>query len=141
MYWLERFAPKAARRIRKEYADVFAALDGFEDEWGRFEGETQESATWAWEAICDALNDCTAPYMRFGTHDGDPTDFGFWVDFDNLEEDVRCGEVIDWQETREAHCYRAGTLAVDINDHGNVSLLEVRYNGKRREWREVWGVV
>jgi hypothetical protein len=138
---LDRFAPKAARKIRKEFTEVFAALDGFEDEWGRFEGETQEAAEWVLEALQDALQNCGAPYTWFGAHDGDASDFGYWVDFDNLEEDIRSGDLLTWQETREAHCYRAGTLAADINDHGNVSLLEVRYHNGKREWRNVWAVV
>jgi hypothetical protein len=140
MYTLERFAPKAARRIRREYSDVFAVLDTF-GEWDRFGEETQEAAGWAWEAICDRLDDCAAPYMYFGATEGDFSDFGFWPCLDSLQEDVRSGEVIDWQKTKEAHCYRAGTLAVDINDHGNVSLLEVRYHNGKREWRNVWGIV
>ena len=44
--------------------------------------------------LIDAINEYRLPYTYFGTNYGDGADFGWWIDFDNLNESVRESESI-----------------------------------------------
>lgn len=44
--------------------------------------------------LMDALNDAAPPFTRFGAHEGDGSDFGFWVDHERLDEAISSGEVV-----------------------------------------------
>lgn len=76
---LEKYAPEKAAQLRKEYGDVYDAvelgaicldlcLDGY---------------IWLVEDLFDALNELAPEGYYFGAHPGDGSDFGFWeVDSD-----------------------------------------------------------
>jgi hypothetical protein len=75
-----------------------------------------EDAGYAIDELIDALNEYAPPHVRFGAHDGDGADFGWWpVDFDGCElvsldtksVDVSCG------------------LLVEVNDHGNITVQKL----------------
>lgn len=78
-----------------------------------------------------ALNNFAPPYGYFGAHEGDGSDFGFWLSdldaFDGLRVD-------DTSEVPPD--YRGEVL--HVNDHGNVSLYLATAPGKLRE---IWAVV
>jgi len=99
----------------------------------------------------DAINEYRLPYTYFGTLWGDGADFGWWLDFDNLNESVRESESItqDLRSTgglsdeeswiqecdcQEPDCIGKHGFIVHVNDHGNVTLLD--HNRK-----DVWAVV
>lgn len=98
--------------------------DDGERESGYWESE---SCMYDLETLSDLLNEFAPPYSYFGAHEGDGSDYGFWVNFDLIDEDVRNGDLIklpsgdDWpeDELRERpECM--GVLYV--TDHGNMSL-------------------
>ena len=63
----------------------------------QYETETDVDESIASEIVnelIDAINEYRLPYTYFGTNYGDGADFGWWIDFDNLNESVRESESI-----------------------------------------------
>lgn len=83
----------------------------------------------------DALQEFAPPYCRFGAHEGDGADFGFWPCVDSLENDAfscpACPtfDVLKVNDTADAPSY-----VLHVNDHGNVTLYRI-------ELVEEWGLV
>ena len=120
----------------------------------QYETETDVDESIASEIVnelIDAINEYRLPYTYFGTNYGDGAHFGWWIDFDNLNESVRESESItqdlrssdrlsdeeSWiQECdcQENDCIGKHGFIVHVNDHGNVTLLD--HNRK-----DVWAVV
>ena len=73
------------------------------------------------------LQNYCPPFVTFGTLEGDGADFGFWPDMDSLEE-----ALIDPEWTLiDGELYRiprdeAGL--VHVNDHGNVTVMDLERN-------------
>ena len=85
------------------------------------------------EDLFQALNDYAAPYMYFGSHPGDGSDYGFWLD-ENIEYDFEGLKVSDLAEVPKDY---AGEILM-VNDHGNTSLY---VKARTQEPREVWSIV
>ena len=85
------------------------------------------------EDLFQALNEYAAPYMYFGAHPGDGSDFGFWLDED-MEDHFDGIKVSDLSEVPKDY---AGEILM-VNDHGNTSLY---VKAKTQEPREVWALV
>jgi hypothetical protein len=79
--------------------------------------------------IQDSLNQYCPPFVYFGAHPGDGADFGFWADFDAVDESCarkhhRCthnpetGEIVLEDES----------VIVQVNDHGNVTVMDMDRN-------------
>ena len=77
----------------------------------------------------DALQALCPPFVYFGTLEGDGADFGFWADFDAVDESCarkhhRCthnpetGEIVLEDES----------VIVQVNDHGNVTVMDMERN-------------
>lgn len=81
------------------------------------------------DAAYFALNADLPDYVYFGSHPGDGADYGYWVDWETVEEDTRSGELPSGEELPD---HNVGLFAV-ISDHGNVTL----YDGST----EVWSIV
>jgi hypothetical protein len=45
------------------------------------------------DELFDLLNAHCPPYTYFGAHEGDGSDYGVWIDWESLEEDLREGSV------------------------------------------------
>jgi len=75
--------------------------------------DDEETVSECVDELQDLLSEIAPPYMYFGAHEGDGSDFGFWPDWNSLEELPKYDEIPD-------------TLPDDdfvvINDHGNVSV-------------------
>ena len=85
------------------------------------------------EDLFNALNDYAAPYFYFGSHPGDGSDYGFWLDED-MEDHFDGIKVADLSEVPKDY---AGEILM-VNDHGNTSLY---VKARTQEPREVWALV
>lgn len=95
-----------------------------------------DDADYDLEALFEALDEHAAPYCRFGAHDGDGADYGFWVSWDSLEDDARAGTVLkvdagdEWPDPLPE-----GTeYVLEVTDHGNGTLYTT-------DGTELWSVV
>jgi hypothetical protein len=85
-----------------------------------------EEAGWDMEALFDALQNCCPPFVYFGAHEGDGSDFGFWPDTDRLNEEMR-STPSDFQAD---NCWTLADdgVIVHVNDHGNVTVMDMERN-------------
>jgi hypothetical protein len=103
--------------------------------------------------LMDAINEYRLPYTYFGTHYGDGADFGWWIDFDTMNDisnesesesitqQFRTNGTLSDEEhwiqecsCQEDDCIGKHGLIVHVNDHGNVTLMD---NNRK----DVWSVV
>ena len=92
--------------------------------------------------LIDALDEHSPPYCYFGTHIGDGSDFGFWVDFDSIEMDTtdakirsQCTLYAVYSSTEPFPTGRIESdYIIDINDHGNMTLYDTDDN-------VIWAIV
>lgn len=85
------------------------------------------------EILFPCLDEYAAPYFYFGSHPGDGSDYGFWLD-ENIEYDFEGFKVSDLAEVPKDY---AGEILM-VNDHGNMSLY---VKARTQEPREVWSIV
>jgi len=115
-------------------------------------GPNSELATWAKEyypgitgtreterlledlkiALCDMAPD----YCYFGTAEGDDTNFGFWIDYDVIRDDLASNDLLRVSDLSEVPDDRNGPVLL-VNDHGNMTLYAV-VDGVTTE---IWSVV
>jgi len=85
------------------------------------------------DGLIEALNAICPPFVYFGTLKGDGSDFGFWADWDSLEEanynanNAQLTRGYDFEIEEEG-------IIVNINDHGNVTVYDMDRN-------ELWSCV
>tara|TARA_R110000824_G_scaffold398814_1_gene603343 strand:- start:380 stop:868 length:489 start_codon:yes stop_codon:yes gene_type:complete len=81
-----------------------------------------EDAGWDMEALRDALQNCCPPFIYFGAHEGDGSDFGFWPDMDALET-ATSGEPLN-QFILDEEIYLAGeSISIHVSGH-NVTVYD-----------------
>ena len=128
---LEALLSRQSKRFkRKEYRAVIREADKIikSEDWD------SEDAGYTLEALFEALEAFAPPYAYFGAHEGDGSDYGFWLgdwfthgEFDGLKvsslSDIPKG-------------YRGEVL--EINDHGNMTL---GYVNSRGDFKTIWAVV
>lgn len=75
------------------------------------------------ETLFPLLDNYAPPFCYFGSHEGDGSDFGFWISWDTLQEAIREGETLE-QDRNGGGRYRIenGAYTLVISDHGNASL-------------------
>ena len=75
--------------------------------------------------LVEALQEYCPPFVYFGAHPGDGADFGFWPDWDALEEEMRYAEDTDDDDTKYLP---DSSVLVEVNDHGNVTVFDMDGN-------------
>lgn len=92
------------------------------------------------------LENLCPPFVYFGAHPDDGADFGFWPDWDALEEERHystvapcdCGQDLDedWCASNDkTQAYlEDSNIIVQVNDHGNVTVMDMNRN-------ELWSIV
>lgn len=86
-----------------------------------------EDAGYALDELIDALNEYAPPHVRFGAHDGDGADFGWWpVDFDGCElvslNNLKDNVALSYDtKSVDVSC----GLLVEVNDHGNTTVQKL----------------
>ena len=74
------------------------------------------------DSLFDRLDELAPDYCYFGAHEGDGSDYGFWVGWGALDDAVHEGDVIkidDWSQAIEAGTY------LHVNERGNVTFAVV----------------
>lgn len=94
--------------------------------------------------LSDALNEYAPPYAYFGAHEGDGSDFGYWLNPD-FQRDFRDSDGLEVSDTSEVPADYTGEV-LHVNDHGNATLYEANAErakllGSDKHLREVWSVV
>jgi hypothetical protein len=95
--------------------------------------------------LIDALNEHSPPYCYFGTHIGDGSDFGFWIDHESIECDLVDG-TLTIESCNGYKTTLVGAESIDdefqylhVNDHGNMTLY--KRDNLDEEFSEVWAIV
>jgi hypothetical protein len=103
-------------------------------EWG--EGTPEEA-----QQLCDlvyeledVLTELCPPFLYFGPHPGNSSDFGFWLDWESLN-DAMYTEGMPIAGYIHLDNY---DLWVEVNDHGNVTIFE---DEDGQPGKEIYGVV
>lgn len=76
--------------------------------------------------LFDAMDAYAPPYVNFGAHEADGADYGYWPSWGAIEEDRRSGDLPNADDVPKNYT----GLAVEVNDHGNVTLYRCT-RGKR----------
>lgn len=95
-----------------------------------------EEPSYDLETLFDALNELAPPYVYFGAHEGDGSDYGFWPSIESVEEACRDGEMLKVNDTSEVPEDYTGEVC-HVNDHGNMTL----YSASNGELTELWSCV
>jgi hypothetical protein len=82
---------------------------------------TSEDASYDYDVLVDALQECCPPYVHFGTNEGDGADFGFWPDIDRINEDIANAEYHNGDDI----LLLEEMVLVTVNDHGNVTVRDI----------------
>lgn len=91
-----------------------------------------EEASWDLDSLFDMLQEHAPAYAYFGSHPGDGSDYGFWLD-DGFEYDFDGLKVSDTSQVPAD--YNGEVL--QVSDHGNITL----YSCKRGKLTEIWALV
>ena len=86
--------------------------------------------------LFEALNEQSPPYCHFSAHDGDGSDYGFWLDWDSINEAIHDGYILKVDDLASVPADHHGGSVLVVSDHGNATLYQAQI-----EWREVWAVV
>jgi hypothetical protein len=87
----------------------------------------------------DAIAEFLPPYCYFGAAEGDGACFGVWPIVNQLEADARYRDDVTKIDAGNERPDASGTAAfvMEVNDHGNVTLLE----SDGTQWVECWSIV
>ena len=80
----------------------------------------EQLQAWVLDRLMEELQAGCPPFVYFGTLPGDGADFGFWPDWNALEECQHDGE--------GEHVCRSNSAIIQINDHGNVTVMDMDRN-------------
>ena len=70
------------------------------------------------QSLIDALNTFAGSYQYFGSHQGDGSDFGYWIDWECIQDCAYSGDVAVFAALADIPEGFTGN-AVVTNDHGN----------------------
>ena len=95
--------------------------------------ESEDTTVYLNEDLWNAIDSFSPPYVYFGAHPGDGSDYGFWPW--NLDE-IDDFEGLKVEDLSEVPDNFTGEIFL-INDHGNVTFYECS-NGNTEE---IWSIV
>lgn len=84
------------------------------------------------ESLFDMLQEHALPYMYFGSHPGDGSDYGFWI-LEGIEYDF---DGLQVEDTSDIPSDYIGEV-LHINERGNMTL----YSKTARKLTEIWAIV
>lgn len=121
----------------KNLAFVVAVLDDVNDDDFSEAFYASEYCQDAINDLQDILNEDLPPFMYFGSHPGDGSDFGYWFDNVGFEMSVQDKETLQVNDLADVDFdnLKEGIYAVAVvNDHGNVSFYDI-------DGKYIYGVV
>jgi len=146
--WGRRFHPK--KRISNWLEDLsqcVKAVDVIIDDEAVTEAfYNSEYALSSFESLKDALDADLPPFVYFGTHPGDGSDFGYWFDQDSFETSVHDGETIKVENLPDSPGafhkeYPDAYQVAVISDHGNIEMYGIVRHGKGFRFVNYYGIV
>lgn len=121
------------------HADLIAAcntwLDREEELGDDLDPVLEEDGSDLVSELIDALNEHAPLYGYFGAHEGDGSDFGFWL-FDDVARMVKDDGGLVVEDTADVPDDYMGEV-LHINDHGNATL----YAANAGKLTQVWAAV
>lgn len=131
-YALTQLDRERADTIYAEYEDdIFETEDTDSHEY-------EELAQYCLEDLMQALEEHAPPYCYFGTAEGDGADFGFWVGWDSIRDDIHDGVIYSVGPKQSlpvlAELSDEVEYVLEENDHHNYTLYT-------RDGKEVWSIV
>ena len=103
--------------------------------------EEEDMSLFLNEDIWDAMNDLAPSYCFFGPHEGDGACFGFWPDWELINDSIHDKDLLkvsDLSEIDKVGDSIPSTVLL-VNDHGNATLYDVvDANGNVKE---IWSCV
>ena len=106
---------------------AYAAEDEDADWWH------SDDAAYLLDELYNLLDEHAPDYCTFGAHDGDGSDFGFWPNWQALEDAVTDGEVLKVGDLAGVPSDWRGPVLL-VNDHGNATLYD---EAGTETWRAV----
>jgi hypothetical protein len=113
--------------------------------WAKYsEYEEDDETYWNLEESDYDLDDlfeefnhvCDVPYIYFGAHPGDGADYGYWIDFDAVEDDIEYDELLCVANEEEIPSDHVGLVA--FKSKNEVVALYNSANGNFESM--IWGV-
>lgn len=139
LFYLEKIDKEAGQRFNSELiADGFSYSQcgvafGEIEEWPEAYRDDPDLRQDLLERLTDALDERAPHLCRFGVHEGNGSDFGFWPMIDWVNEMIQSGEMPSFSDLSEVPDVMTGDFAV-VNDHGNLTLYDYAHE-------EIWAVV
>lgn len=127
-YHVQRNAEEWCSDAGRKERDRFMALIGN----ARETDPEDEFASEIVDELFDALQQFAPPYAYFGAHEGDGSDFGFWL----MSDITDCFDGLKVDDTSEVPDDYSGEV-LHVSDHGNLTL----YSADKGALTEVWAVV
>lgn len=121
---LESLTPEPRSAAIAEARELADLLDSLEDDGAEGTHERDVASELLDELMC-ALSDAAPDYVYFGTHEDDCACFGFWPLIDWMEEDAGAGDLLKVGDLADIPDEHDGLVMI-VNDHGNVTLYDVR---------------
>lgn len=129
------FVWELSRIAPTDYAALIHTTESFMD-GGDYDSE---EAYRLLDELTDALDSCAPPYGYFGAHEGDGSDYGFWLcDPESIPEQVRATNGIVVSDLADIPQDYTGEVLI-VNDHGNMTLGYVTLPDYK--FQECWSVV
>jgi hypothetical protein len=151
---LETVDKKHARSIKRSYSKALRKLAGVNVRDYTDEQYSEDLSYLVNEDLFNALYEYTPAYCYFGSHMGDGSDYGVWIDHDYIEESIHDGFLFKFSDLSEIDdmIQQDGVIPKNViieNDHGNVTLYTIHAEVEDGEetmkfvWtpHEVWSVV
>lgn len=126
---LEQADKSRAESLEGDYPDILGPDAEDAEVW------EQEDMDCCLDDLFNALDMVAPPFTHFGAHEGDGSDYGFWLSTESLEDAADDGTVVkvpagDIWPIQGDEC----EYVLEVNDHGNCTLYTL-------DGTEVWAVV
>ena len=137
---LHSLEPETHARLLTDFRCIALSDD---DPWW----DSEDCAHFLNEDLFDALNNCAPDYVYFGSHEGDGSDFGFWINWEAIEEAIHDGELPQVNDRAKGgkgtHSPHYVGMWIHINDHGNATLYNRIRGGFGESGKDtiIWTVV